>query len=255
MTTRREQLRELYFGDSDRAVRFQGRWLLFDLAILVFFAVSPFMDRTWVFWLADYSIAAILLVDLSLRCWAFGDVRRWFLRPIVWADVTVLASLLVPVLAANFGFLRILRLVSLVNDESFWRVFAKGRWAESDFSSAAKATLNLIAFIFMMAALVHTSFAARVPQITSFMDSLYFTVTTLTTTGYGDIVLPGFWGKAISIAIMIGGVSLFFRLVQVLMRAPKVRLPCPACGLLRHEVDAVHCKACGASIMIPHDND
>lgn len=87
------------------------------------------------------------------------------------------------------------------------------------------------------------------------MDSLYFTVTTLTTTGYGDIVLPGAGGRLLSIVIMIGGVSLFFRLVQVTMRTPKVRFDCKSCGLQRHEADAVHCKACGAPLRISHDND
>jgi voltage-gated potassium channel len=87
------------------------------------------------------------------------------------------------------------------------------------------------------------------------MDSLYFTATSLTTTGYGDIVLPGFWGRAISVLIMIGGVTLFFRLVHVAMRTPKIRYPCPSCGLQRHEPDAAHCKACGEPLAIRYDND
>jgi voltage-gated potassium channel len=107
----------------------------------------------------------------------------------------------------------------------------------------------------MMTALVHTSFAAQVPQIQSYMDSLYFTVTSLSTTGYGDITLPGAWGRTISIIAMLGGVTLFFRMIQVAMRPPKVRHPCPACGLQRHEIDAVHCKACGTLLNIPDDND
>ena len=118
-----------------------------------------------------------------------------------------------------------------------------------------KAIANLIVFIFMMTALVHTAFAGRVPTIHSYMDSLYFTAASLTTTGYGDVVLPGFAGKAISIFIMFGGVSLFFRLIQVAMRTPKVRHPCATCGLQRHEPDAVHCKACGERLTIPHEND
>ena len=63
------------------------------------------------------------------------------------------------------------------------------------------------------------------------------------------------FASVISIIIMIGGVSLFIRLVQVTMRGAKVRFPCPQCGLLRHDPDAIHCKACGARIRIPHDND
>jgi voltage-gated potassium channel len=57
-------------------------------------------------------------------------------------------------------------------------------------------------------------------------------------------------------AIMIVGISLFFRLAQAVFRpGGKVRHPCPACGLQRHDPDAVHCKACGLLLNIPNDED
>jgi voltage-gated potassium channel len=53
--------------------------------------------------------------------------------------------------------------------------------------------------------------------------------------------------------IMIFGVTLFLRLVQVLLRPDKVRFPCPVCALQRHDRDAVHCKACGTVLNIPDE--
>jgi voltage-gated potassium channel len=252
MTSRRGVLRELYHGQSRTAVRFQATWLIFDALLIAFFMVSPFIERGATFLVLDYAIAGVLLLDLVARAWAFGNFRSWIARPIVWADIAVLLSLVVPVYAANLGFLRILRAYSLVNGSSFWRVVGRS-WMQ--YSETIKAIANLTVFIFMMTALVHTLFAGRVPEIRSYMDSLYFTATSLTTTGYGDIVLPGFWGRAISVLIMFGGVTLFFRLIQVVMRTPKVRHPCPSCGLLRHEPDAIHCKACGQGLNIRHDNE
>ncbi len=252
MSNLRRQLRELYHGESRAAVRFQATWLIFDAMLIVFFMVSPFIERGTTFLVLDYVIAFILLADLGARAWAYGNLRKWISRPIVWADFAVLVSLVVPVYAANLGFLRILRAYSLINGASVWRL-AGARWRQ--YSETIKALANLVVFIFMMTALVHTVFAGQVAAIQSYMDSLYFTAASLTTTGYGDIVLPGFWGRAISVIIMFGGVSLFFRLVQVAMRTPKVRYPCPACGLQRHEPDAVHCKACGQALNIAHDND
>jgi voltage-gated potassium channel len=249
-------LRELYFRATPRAIRFQAMLLVFDMGLITFFAFSPFLEHGAGFLLVDYFIAALLAVDLAARSWAFGDLRRWAARPIIWADLAVLVSLLLaPMLNVNLGFLRILRAYSMINGVVFWRVVGGGRWQGSDVADTAKAAINLSLFIFMMTALVHTSFAARTPTIRSYMDSLYFTVTSLTTTGYGDIVLPGAWGKAVSIIIMIGGVTLFFRLVQVTMRGRKVRHPCPSCGLTRHEADAVCCKACGTRLRIAHENE
>jgi voltage-gated potassium channel len=252
VTGLRAKLRELYHGYSPAAVRFQAIWLVFDALLIAFFMVSPFLEKGAAFLVVDYFIAAILFMDLAARAWCYGDFRRWITRPIVWADIAVLASLVVPVYAANLGFLRVLRAYSLINGRAFWRVVGK-RWV--DRSETIKAVANLLVFVFMMTALVHTSFAGQVPQIQSYMDSLYFTVTSLSTTGYGDIVLPGVWGRTVSIVAMLGGVTLFFRLIQVAMRSPKVRHPCPTCGLQRHEVDAVHCKACGTLLNIADDND
>lgn len=251
----RRRLHELYFGASPRAVRFQAVMLVLDLVLIVFFIMSPFLERGTTFLLIDYCIAAVLALDLAARGWSYGDLRRWALRPLVWADLAVLLSLLVPVYAANLGFLRILRAYSLVHGRAFWRVVGGGRWMDTDIQETTRAITNLLVFVFMMTGLVHIGFAARVPDIRSYWDSLYFTVTTLTTTGYGDITLPGVGGRILSIIIMIGGVSLFFRLVQVTIRRPKVRYECRSCGLMRHDVDAVHCKACGTPLKIRHEND
>lgn len=249
-------LNELYFKATTRAIRFQAMLLVFDLVLIAFFAISPFIEHGTAFLLIDYAIAALLLIDLAARAWGYGDFVRWVARPIVWADLAVLVSLLMaPILGANLGFLRILRAYSMINGVVFWRIVGRGRWQNSDAAETVKAAANLFLFVFMMTALVHTSFAARTPALQSYMDSLYFTVTSLTTTGYGDIVLPGAWGKAVSIIIMIGGVTLFFRLVQVAMRMRKVRHPCLSCGLVRHEADAVCCKACGTRLRIVHENE
>ena len=251
----RHRLRELFNSDTRRAVRFRADMLVFDVAILAFFIVSPFMERAAYFHIIDYSIGAVLAVDLLLRGWAQASFRRFMLRPLVWVDLVVLASLLAPMIFANLTFLRVLRGLTLVRSESFWRTLNRGRWAGTRAQDVAVAVTNLVVFIFVMTGFVHGTFAANVPQIDSYVDSLYFTVTTLTTTGFGDITLPGTWGRVLSIFMMLFGVSLFVRLAQVILRPPKAIFPCPGCGLRRHDLDAVHCKACGMQLAIPHDND
>jgi voltage-gated potassium channel len=61
-------------------------------------------------------------------------------------------------------------------------------------------------------------------------------------------------GKLLSIVIMVAGVTLFVRLAQAVTRPAKVRYQCPSCGLGRHDLDAVHCKACGVLINIPNED-
>ena len=52
---------------------------------------------------------------------------------------------------------------------------------------------------------------------------------------------------------MIFGVTLFFGLARAVLVPNKVRFRCPKCALLRHDPDAVHCKACGEVLNIPDD--
>ena len=164
----------------------------------------------------------------------------------------MLATLLVPQLFFNFGFLRVLRLWTLFNSEFFWRTVGR-RYDDTRVEDVTRTLATLVTFVFIATGFVYTSFAGTKRGIDTYVDALYFTVTTLTTTGYGDILLTGTWGRILSIIIMIVGITLFLRLAQTIFRPYKVRFPCPTCGLGVHDPDAVHCKACGQLLNIPND--
>jgi voltage-gated potassium channel len=115
------------------------------------------------------------------------------------------------------------------------------------------AVTNLSVFIFVMTAIDYETQRVLNKDIANYADALYFTVTALTTTGFGDITLPGTSGRLITVAIMIFGVTLFFNLARALLAPSKVRFSCPTCGLQRHDIDAVHCKACGTTLNIPDE--
>ncbi len=248
----RARLRALYHGDSETAVKFRLGIIALDLAIVAFFVAAPLLKETRAFYAIDYAIAAFLVLDLGARFLASSDVKAWLKRPMVWVDLAVLATLLFPVWLANFGFLRVLRLWTLIESDFFWRTVGR-RYDNTRFEELTKAGVRLLTFIFVITGLVYATFIGRYEGIGGWVDALYWTVTSLTTTGYGDISLPGIWGRLLSIAVMLGGVSLFIRLMQVLVRPHKVRFPCPTCGLILHDPDAVHCKACGVVLCIPNE--
>jgi voltage-gated potassium channel len=249
-----ERLHELYFGDSHRGVSFRTAWLIIDVIIIGFFIAAPLI-RAWEYFLAvDYAIAALLIVDLLARGIAWGDVRGFLRRPSVWIDIVVLLTLLFPTVGVNLGFLRVLRLYTLVNSEVFWETVLK-RFDDSRVEEATRAVGALITFVFVITGFVYTSFLGAEGGPQGYVDALYFTITSLTTTGYGDITLPGVWGKLLSIVIMVVGVTLFLRLAQAVFRPHKVAYRCPTCALGRHDPDAVHCKACGTTLCIPNDGD
>jgi len=247
----RERLRLLYHGHSRGAVRFQFAVLLVDLAIISFFVASPVLRERPSFIVIDLSIAALVAVDITARALASTDVKRWLRQPTVIVDLLILATLLMPAWLANFGFLRVLRLWTLSMSGFLWRPLVKRgleQWRE-----VGQSVVNLLTFLFVVTGFIFTFFASSGSGIEGYVDALYFTVTTITTTGFGDITLPGTAGKLVSILVMIIGISLFVRLAQAIFRPYKVIHPCPKCGLKRHDPDAVHCKACGNLINIPND--
>lgn len=251
LTRLRSTLRLLYHGQTPAALRLQETILFVDLAIIAFFIATPLLRESETFLWIDYSIAALLALDLLARGLASSQPLRWLRQLPVIIDIFILMTLLAPTWLFNLGFLRILRLWTLTRSSIVWRPLEKRGLGE--YRETVQAVINLLVFIFVVTGFVYTAFANRESGIAGYVDALYFTVTTMTTTGFGDIVLPGTFGKLASIVIMIIGISLFVRLAQLIFRPAKVSFPCPQCGLTRHEPDAVHCKACGHLLNIPDE--
>ncbi|MGA0544862.1 potassium channel family protein [Brevundimonas sp. VNH65] len=249
----RARLRYLYHGSQPPAVRFRLTVIIVDLLIVAFFIAAPILKQAgWAYYVADYLIAALLAADLAARGYAWTNIRDWLKRPIVWLDLFILATLLFPAWLANLGFLRILRLWTLLNSEFFWRTIGH-KYDDTRVEAVVRALSGLVTFVFVVTGFVYATFLGH-DGIAGYVDALYFTVATLTTTGFGDITLPGSVGKMLSIAIMLSGITLFLRLAQALIKPHKVRHPCDRCGLQTHDPDAVHCKACGQILCIPDED-
>ena len=248
----RTWLRYLYHGSRPLAVKFRLAVIVVDVAIIAFFLASPILKNMgWAFYVLDYVIAALLAADLAARAYAYADIKDWLKRPIVWVDLFVLATLLFPAWLFNLGFLRMLRLWTLLNSDFFWRTVGH-RFDDTRVEGIVRAMANLVTFVFVATGFVYATFLGH-EGIAGYVDALYFTVATLTTTGFGDVTLPRPTGKLLSIAIMLVGITLFLRLAQALIKPAKVSYPCERCGLHKHDADAVHCKACGNLLCIPDE--
>jgi voltage-gated potassium channel len=249
----RSSLRRLYHGESKAALRFQLSIIFVDLLTIAFFIVSPVV-REWpsFLWL-DYTVAAILAVDIAARALASRDIPRWLKQLPVLVDLFILVTLLFPYTLFNLGFLRILRLWTISRSGTIWRPLERRGYGE--WRGDVQAVMNLLTFLLLAASFVYVSFYRGSGGLVGYVDALYVTVATVTTTGFGDIVLPGVWGKLTSIVIMIVGITLFVRLARSIFRPYKVFFPCPECALQRHDVDAVYCKACGHKLKIPDEGE
>lgn len=247
------RLRELYEEDTTRGIRFRYSLVLFDLAVILFLIGTSFFPHTELTEFLDLAFGIVILADFSFRMVISQSRLRELTHLSGIADIMVIASLLAPVVGENLAFLRVARSFRLLRSYQLIHRLRRDFPFFNRHQDIVFGILNLGIFIFIMTALVYETQVRTNPAITNYADALYFTVTTLTTTGFGDITLPGTSGRLLSVAIMIFGVSLFIRLIQVVFRPAKLHVDCPHCGLSRHDADAVHCKHCGMIVKIPHE--
>lgn len=249
-TTRKAKILALYKGRSRRADRFRYGLLIADLFMVVFLVGSSFFYQHPAVMILNVLFGLYLLTDFMARLWIAEKKPAFLLNLINIADAIAIVSFVAPLLGLDFGFLRVLRILRLMRS---YRLLARLRVDFPFFrrnEDIVNSTLNLFIFIFMMTEIVLVT-QRGTPGVNNFLDAMYFTVTALTTTGFGDITLQGDSGRLVSIIVMIFGVSLFLRLIQTVFRPSKVRFVCKDCGLYLHEADAVHCKHCGEVLNIP----
>jgi voltage-gated potassium channel len=219
----RQTLAYYYESDEPPAHRFRYALLTFDLVTVLFIVATSFLPRTsMVEWL-DLVFGLIILADFTARLTVSRNRARDLAHPATWADAVAIVSFLAPVVGEGAGFLRILRTLRLLHS---YQLVSRLRADSPLFRRHEEVLMSVVhlgVFLFVMSAIVYETQHWSNPGISNYVDALYFTVTAL------------------------------LRLVRALLRPHKVRYPCPVCGLQRHEIDAVHCKACGTVLAIPDE--
>ncbi|WP_417244160.1 ion transporter [Celeribacter sp.] len=243
-------LNELYESGTDRAHRFRYALLAFDLFTILFVVVTSFIAHTTLIEMLDMVFGLLILMDFAARVHVADNRARYFRNFATWADIAAMVSFLAPLAGEGLGFLRILRTLRLLHTYQLMNRLRKDFTFFRRREEIIVAAINLLVFIFVTTGLIYAIEHGHNPDIRNYADALYFTITTLTTTGFGDITLEGTTGRLLSIGVMFFGVTLFLRLAQVLFRPSKVRFECTDCGLQLHDADATHCKHCGAVVHI-----
>ena len=248
----RNRVRLLYQGRSRGAIRFRYGLILFDVATILFFIATTPFPGSLPLYVANYAIVTVIALDFAARLWIADD--RWKILRQVYtlADaVVILVLLLDPLLSYHFAFLRILRGLRLIHSYHLLRDLRRQSRFFRRYEDAVIAATHLFVFLFLTTSVIYALFFQGRQGFAAYIDALYFTVTTLTTTGYGDITPATPVQKIFSVFIMVIGFALFVQLARALFQPYKVRHQCPECGLLRHDIDAVHCKHCGTRLKIP----
>ncbi|MGR3714706.1 MAG: potassium channel family protein [Shimia sp.] len=239
-------MNDLYTGHDRGLVRFRYALIVFDALTILFFIFTVHLHQGPGLVFLSRFTGLIILIDLMARLWVAEDRRFLMTRVYTIADIIVIGTLFLdPLLTGSLAFLRVLRGLRLIH--SYHLLFDLRRdspWFRTH-EDAVIACINLFVFVAITSTTTLVYFIDETATNTPYVDALYFTVATLTTTGFGDITLTSPMGKLFSVFVMVVGVTLFVRLAQAIFLPQKVNTECHSCGLVRHDPDAVHCKHCG----------
>ncbi|WP_245902532.1 potassium channel family protein [Pararhodobacter marinus] len=245
-------VRLLYEGHSKRAKRFRYALIAFDAATIVYFILSAALPYSGLLMAINAGLTLLIAADFAARLWIARNRMKMLRRIYTIADMVVLASLLLaPFVTEDIAFLRILRGLRLLHSYHLLTDLRRDVKLFRHYEDQIISGMNLLVFLFVTTSLAFALFFEAHAGVGAYIDALYYTVATLTTTGYGDIVLDSPGGKLFSVGVMVIGVALFVNFARALFQPTKVKHECPECGLSRHDADAVHCKHCGETLKIP----
>ena len=114
--------------------------------------------------------------------------------------------------------------------------------------------LGMLTIVLIMGSLMYL-IEGPANGFTSIPMGVYWAIVTVTTVGYGDVAPKTELGQAVAALVMIIGYSIIIvptgifsaEIVAARLREVSTQA-CPACSLQGHDVDAVHCKYCGAKL-------
>lgn len=194
-------------------------------------------------------ITIIFLFEYLVRWWAKEFSLRYLVTPGALVDLVAILPLFLP---GHWQFIRLLRILRILRILS---LIKDNKLLDESYMRVIQIFFTMVTILFIAAGFIYEIEHPIEPgMINTFFDALYFTIVTLTTVGYGDIVPQSQMGRAVVVAMIFSGAiiipfqmtSLARHLVNISQR--KRQVTCEECGLNFHDPDAVYCKMCGHKV-------
>lgn len=242
------------FGDKFVDTFLISLILLNILAVILETVDSLFIVYGPVFGAFEFFSVLVFSLEYLLRVWTCTCLEK-YKHPIIgrikyifsvgsFIDLLAIIPFYLPLSRLyDFRFVRIVRLVR------FLRVFKLGRYLNasriiSNVFKSKKEELILCLLITLALIVVASSFMYFIEhdiqpdKFSSIPETMWWSVTTLTTVGYGDVVPITYTGKVVTAIISILGVGLFALPAGILasgfsaefQRLKKSKNICPYCG-------------------------
>jgi voltage-gated potassium channel len=261
----RDKWYEVIFGHETRPGQ------LYDIVLIVLICLSvlsvllesvrPIREAYgFYFQVVEWTFTCLFTIEYVARLMAAKDARRYATSFYGIVDLVAIAPIYLSVfysLTHSFAVVRSLRLVRVFRILKLTEYTGEAAVLQVALRQSAR---KIVVFLFVVLSIV-TIVGALMYQVegeangfTSIPTAMYWAIVTVTTVGYGDISPHTLVGRVLASMLMIIGYAIIavptgivsFEYARASAVGP-ARL-CPACGLKRHDQDAIFCKRCGTGL-------
>lgn len=264
--TTRQYLFRVIFGTSTPAGKMFDLILIYSIFISVGVVILESLQGfsaqyKGYFYGIEWFFTLLFTFEYGLRIYCAPDRWRYIRSFYGIIDLLAILPTYLGLIVGDMNYLIVIRLLRVLR---IFRVLKLVRYLEEAnlLMRAIRASHRKILVFFATVLIIATVFGSLMFVVegpphgfTSIPNSIYWTIVTITTVGYGDITPHTALGKIIAALAMLTGYSIIAvptgiltaELNQELMR-DRERLSCHACESVGHERDAKHCKFCGESL-------
>jgi voltage-gated potassium channel len=236
--------------------------ILISIGAIMLESMEEFrLEYGYILQLIEWTITILFTIEYILRIVSIGKPFRYIFSFFGLVDLIAILPAYLSlgfVDAHQLGIIRMLRLLRI------FRIFKLSRytWGSKVLLLSIRQNRGKIIVFIMTMFTVVTIMGASLYVIEGTEHgydniplSIYWAIITLTTVGYGDIVPGTPLGKVIASLVMVIGYSIIaiptglvtMGIAQINKKEVSTQ-SCPECSREGHDVDAMHCKFCGATL-------